>query len=316
MTRCLGCGIELQTEDSNKIGYTKKKDSLLCERCFRIQNYNEYKLVKLENYENILNDIGKTNDLVLLIVDLFNPGNINKIVKHLNNFIIVFTKRDLLPKVLDNQKILNYFKIKCLDKIIISSNKNYNLDNLLLLIEKYKKSNKIYIVGFSNSGKSTLINKLLYNYSFNETIITTSNLPSTTLDQIEVKLNGLTIIDTPGLIDNQNIINYLKPELIKKINPIKEIKPITYQIKELQTIVIDNLIQLQTSHTNLTFYFSNQLHIKRYYKKSENYKRKFKIKKNYDLVINGLGFIKISKDCVIEINCLDKVGIYVRKSLI
>ena len=50
--KCLGCGTKLQIEDSSKEGYIKEENlekSNLCERCFRIQNYNEYKIVDKTN---------------------------------------------------------------------------------------------------------------------------------------------------------------------------------------------------------------------------------------------------------------------------
>ena len=35
MTKCLGCGINLQSENKNKEGYTTDLNRPLCERCFR-----------------------------------------------------------------------------------------------------------------------------------------------------------------------------------------------------------------------------------------------------------------------------------------
>ena len=42
--KCSGCGIELQFEDKNKEGYVPEEkfitqDNLLCQRCFKIKNY-------------------------------------------------------------------------------------------------------------------------------------------------------------------------------------------------------------------------------------------------------------------------------------
>jgi ribosome biogenesis GTPase A len=63
-----------------------------------------------------------------------------------------------------------------------------------------------------------MINKIIYNYSSNETKITTSLLPNTTVDLIKVKINdSLTLIDTPGILDDGNIINYLDKKEIKKL---------------------------------------------------------------------------------------------------
>ena len=86
MCKCIGCGVLLQNEDSNALGYTRNILNKFCERCFRINNYNDYKFVVKDNADfiNILTDINKTNDLVVLVVDLF---NINKNIEDINKYI-------------------------------------------------------------------------------------------------------------------------------------------------------------------------------------------------------------------------------------
>ena len=74
MIKCKGCGVTIQFDDSNAKGYINKEtydrriennQSILCERCFRLKNYNEdikveideesfYDLVK-EMFEFIIN---------------------------------------------------------------------------------------------------------------------------------------------------------------------------------------------------------------------------------------------------------------------
>ena len=309
MNKCIGCG-ELTNQE-------------LCERCFRIKNYNDYKVVSKTNNDfiPILKSINN-NDLVILVVDLFNIGDLSLFRKYLkNDILLVLTKRDLLPKSLYEEKLLNYdYKIDYVDKIIISSEKNYNYDLLFEKINKYKKSNNVYVVGYTNAGKSSMINKLLYNYSSNKTEITTSPLPSTTLNTIEIKLDEtLTLFDTPGLLDEKDIINKLDSSQIKKVIPKKEIKPITYQIKGSQILIIDDFLRVEASDVDLTFFVSNLLEIKRYYKDIDNMKNYNKINievNNNDIVIKGLGFIKTNKKSVITVYTLDGVDVFTRDSLI
>lgn len=309
MNKCIGCG-ELTNQE-------------LCERCFRIKNYNDYKVVSKTNNDfiPILESINN-NDLVILVVDLFNIGDLSLFRKYLkNDILLVLTKRDLLPKSLYEEKLLNYnYKIDYIDKIIISSEKNYNYDLLFEKINKYKKSNNVYVVGYTNAGKSSMINKLLYNYSSNKTEITTSPLPSTTLNTIEIKLDEtLTLFDTPGLLDEKDIISKLDSSQIKKVIPKKEIKPITYQIKGSQILIIDDFLRVEASDVDLTFFVSNLLEIKRYYKDIDNMKNYNKINievNNNDIVIKGLGFIKTNKKSVITVYTLDGVDVFTRDSLI
>lgn len=329
MCKCIGCGAKLQSVSVNDIGYTSHIEKKLCERCFRIRNYNEYRFVigDNDNYIKTLKKIGKTDDLIILVVDLFNISNsLNEIGKYLNNnILLVLTKRDLLPKSCYDLKLKSYFdryNLNILDTIIISSVKNYNFDLLYEKINQYKKSNRVYVVGYTNSGKSTMINKLLYNYSSNSSYITTSNLPSTTINSIELKLNqDLTLIDTPGLLEKGDIINFLSPDKIKKVMPNKEIKPITYQIKNKQSIIVEDLFRIDVSSSNsITFYISNSLTIFRKYSE-KNYltelkKYRIKVNDNSDIVIQGLGFIKFVKKCEVDVYLQEGISIYVRDSLI
>lgn len=310
MNKCTGCGEIINNNNS------------LCERCFRIKNYNDYQVVNKtnEDFIPILKEIDKSNDLVVLVVDLFNISDLEVIRKYIkNDILLVLTKRDLLPKSVYDNRLLEYnYKIKYVDKLIISSTKNYNFDLLYELINKYKKSNRVYIVGYTNAGKSTMINKLIYNYSDNNTIITTSPLPSTTLNTIEIKLDDLTLVDTPGIIDNDDIVNYLSGEELKRVVPIKEIKPITYQVKNRQMIMVDKYLIVEASNIDLTFFISNKLEIKRYYKdiKIENYKKHIVNVDKNDIVVKGLGFIKTNKKSVINLYTLNDISVFTRDSLI
>lgn len=329
MSKCNGCGVILQNQSKDDIGYTPNLSYNLCERCFKIRNYNDYKFIVKDNedYIKILKDINNTKDLVVLVVDLFNISkNLEDIGKYINNdILLVLTKRDLLPLSCYNEKLKSYFnnyKLNIVDTLIISSKKNYNLDELYYKLNHYKKSDRVYVVGFTNSGKSSMINKIIYNYSNNDSLITTSNLPSTTIDSIEIRVNdNLVLIDTPGLLDENDIINYIDKGTLKKIIPSKEIKPITYQIKSNQTIIIDDLARIDIKGpNNITIYASNNLNIKRLYKDTDKLKnlkkQELEIKSSSDLVVQGLCFIKFTNNDKINIYTKDGVRLFLRKNLI
>jgi hypothetical protein len=164
-----------------------------------------------------------------------------------------------------------------------------------------------------------MINKLIYNYSDLTSNVTTSILPSTTLDTIEIKLDdNLTLLDTPGILEHGNIIDFLKPSEIKKVIPKKEIKPITYQLKEKNYILIDKYVEIEAEHNNLTLFFSSNLKIERFYKEKNEYLKEniIRIKGKEDIVISGLGFIKVGHPGIITIKTFDDIDVYVRKSLI
>lgn len=161
-----------------------------------------------------------------------------------------------------------------------------------------------------------MINKIIYNYSNNNDLITTSILPSTTLNSIEININdNLTLIDTPGILYNKSFYDILDGKELKKITPKKEIKPISYQIKKEQTIIIDKYLKIEVSNINLVIFMSNNLNIKRTYQKINNVKKEIYVDNN-DLVISGLGFIKFIGSGKIKIDINKEIDIYTRDSLI
>ena len=316
--KCIGCGAEL-TLEKGKLGYTKDIESDLCMRCFNIKNYNKYEKVDhLEEINTIIKEVKASNDIVIFVVDVFNLSNkIKEIVDYLNNNVILcITKYDLVD--IDESKILNYLNINTLGTIVISSKNNYNLDNLMELIEENKKSNNVYLVGYTNAGKSTLINKIIKNYSNNNYELTTSVLPSTTLNFVKVNVNdNLTLIDTPGIIVN-NIIDYLDEEEIKKVIPKKKIKPQIYQIKTEQTIMVDNFLGIKIKPYNtVVFYGADGLKYTRYYNDIETSLKikKIKVSDNSELIVNGFGIIKIKKQTEVQLYLQGNIDIEIRKAL-
>lgn len=324
MNKCIGCGVILQDTNKDKEGYTPNLNNNLCERCFKIRHYNEYKYIDKDNayYKQILKQIEKENNLVLLVTDFLNLEHLNTL-NITSNIILVISKRDIISRNIDETKLLDNIKLNLniKEKLIIGTKNNYHLDELYNAIMKYKTSNKVYVIGYTNAGKSTLINSFIKNYGNNENFITTSNLPSTTLDLIENKINeNLILIDTPGLLDEGSVFDIYHNSL-NKIIPKKEIRPINVQVKIPQTIYIDDIAKIYIEQNNsLIFYMSNNLNIKRVYKKlikNDNLKEyTLNINSKEDLIIKGLGFIRFSKKSTIKLYLKENVKYVIRKSIL
>lgn len=330
--KCFGCGVTMQAVDKEKEGYVKSENfdtSKLCERCFRIQNYGEYKVVAKSNEEfvQVLRRINDSKDLVVLVVDIFNLSKDLELFSHYlsNDIILVMTKRDLLPKSIRDEKLLSYmqhFNFKPKDTIMISSFKNYHMDELMDLIRIHQKSKRVYIVGLTNSGKSSMVNKILYNYSSSDEVITTSILPSTTLNEIEIEIDEtLTLIDTPGLLDQGNMTEHVEIKTLKKITPKHEIRPITYQVKVDQTILFEKLMRVDVKCKNsVTIYVANTVRLERLYKETDKLKdlehHHFVIEEDSDLVVAGFCFMHFKNACEIDIYVVPKTLVYTRKPLI
>ena len=143
---------------------------------------------------------------------------------------------------------------------------------------------------------------------------------------VKIDINKyLTLIDTPGLVDIGSILNRVDAKMIKKISPKKPIKPHTYQLKKGQSIVIEDLVRIdyiEGDKNSFTLFISNDLKVKRLFNIMNNDTLKNKSKFTYDvkygedLVIDGLGFIKIMNKATIDIYIDREINTYFRKSLI
>lgn len=326
--KCYGCGVTLQSNEKEKLGYTRNIDKGLCERCFRIKHYGDYQVVEKNNdeYLKILKMMNQTNDLVLFVIDLFNLNDeVYELAKMIQNpCLLVLTKRDLFAGDIYHQKFIDAvcdLPAQVVDTVMISSKNNFGFDALYEKINRYKKSKNVYIVGLTNAGKSTMLNQLLKHYSNKDTVVTTSMLPSTTIDMIKIKVTEeLYLIDTPGILDH-SIANVVSTPMLKKIVPAKTIRPITYQIKLPQTIIVENLLRIDLQECNsVTLFFSNQLKVKRFYESIHTLEtlelHELDVPENSDIVISGFGFIKCKNACHVKVYTLKDVAVNIRKALI
>lgn len=328
---CLGCGSVLQTTAPKDEGFVKSSvlsKADYCERCFKIKHYGEYSVLdKKIDTDGIIRNINSDNlASVAILIDALNINdNIKKYIKRFKNKkYILITKKDILPKSLKEKKLIEYIKNNVCDTeniMCISSVKNYNIDNFL---NKIKEDNvkRLYIVGFTNSGKSTFINHLLTSQMKNP-MITTSAIPNTTASYITIKLdNKITIVDTPGFIDSNAVYNFIDYNKTIKLYPKKEIRVKTFQIRSGYSIVINDILRIDNlgKCNSFSFYMSDKLRYEKVKFKNEKLKilPSMSIETNEctDVLINGLGFIRITKPGEFKIYALDEKMISIRKSMI
>lgn len=333
--KCMGCGATFQFTNPLKPGFIEEKNyekAIVCKRCFRIKNYGDYGIVEKDkkDYQKIFDEIKLKKDLVLFLCDIL---SLDESLNYINNFsgkvMLVITKKDLLPKSVKEYKLMEYIKrhynLNIIDTLFVSSNKNYNLDVLMNALNKHKTSNKVYLVGNTNAGKSTLINALIRSYGDNNSIITTSTLPATTLDLIEIKLNNnLILVDTPGLVSDNNYLTDLPVSDVKLVSPKTEIKPRTYQMKPNQSLIIGDYARidyLSDTENSFTLYLSNEIKVSRIKLNTNDYLRnlylrEFNLNEKRDIVINGLCFCKITKNAKVNVYTKQNVNVFERENLI
>ena len=201
MTKCVGCGIKLQNKNVNEVGYTPNLNNELCERCFKLKNYNilTNKGINIDN-DKLINKINELNSCVLFLVDFINLDSevIDAYKKIKSKKILIITKADIIPKNIKYQKLIqnikNIYDIKE-DLILTSSKTKLNIKTITKICLEEKN---ICLAGFTNAGKSSLINALV------GSDITVSKKSNTTQDFIELNVDGINIYDAPGFMSNIN----------------------------------------------------------------------------------------------------------------
>ena len=327
---CIGCGSKFQTLDKNKEGYINPKvyeKATLCERCFKIKYYGEAYVT--DNPKDKTSLIKMINDSKKSVVYLVDTLTISKetlsVIDSLSNKVyLVLTKRDLLPKSVKNSKLKEYISNLTLikDVFVISALKNNGVTELYNeLIKNNEKS--VYVIGYTSSGKSTFINKLLM-LNGKSGNITTSSLPNTTLECINIKLNDkLTLIDTPGFVSENSSYNFIDVDIYKKLLPKSVIKPKVYTIKKDFMIILGDILRIENNSNedvNLVFYFKNEIKLNKMRSiRNELIKDKDKLDvkvSDKDIVLEGLGYIKVVGYANLTMYTLNKKMISVRNKMI
>ncbi|MDE5714581.1 MAG: ribosome biogenesis GTPase YqeH [Anaeroplasmataceae bacterium] len=282
--KCLGCGAILQTEYENKAGYIPKltETSCVCKRCFRMKHYNELpKIVATnEDYEKVIDSVVLKNALMVYIIDIFafkttfHPMMMNRLKG--KDVILVANKIDLLPKSVNKERVVEWISKECqrasFDVVAIgvaSAKRGDFMNEFIATIDLARRGRDVYFVGCANVGKSSLINKFLrYTTSKDSDMIATSLIPGTTLNEIRISyfIDNCCLVDTPGLINEADILNQLLPISYKKIVPNIELKPVTYQITNDNSVFLGGLACLSFKSKeaiSVTVYVSRNLYLHR-----------------------------------------------------
>src|SRR5690606_10447247 len=150
-----------------------------------------------------------------------------------NPLLLLANKIDLFPESTKwgrcrewVQRFCKEMGIRPVDVILMSVEKGENLDRAVAAMEHYRRGRSVYVVGTTNVGKSSLINRLLQDYGEGEGIVTTSPFPGTTLDTIQIPLDdGQKIIDTPGIVRKDRLSEWVPARQLRTLIPKKRMKP-------------------------------------------------------------------------------------------
>lgn len=309
-----------------------------------------------DDFLKLLHEVGDSDALVVNVIDIFDfngsviPG-LPRFVSG-NDVLLVGNKKDILPKSVKPGKISQWLMeraheegLRPVDVVLTSAQNKHAIKEVIDKIEHYRKGRDVYVVGVTNVGKSTLINAIIQEITGDQNVITTSRFPGTTLDKIEIPFDdGSYIYDTPGIIHRHQMAHYLTAKNLKYVSPKKEIKPKTYQLNPEQTLFLGGLGRfdfIAGEKQGFTAFFDNELKLHRtklegasdFYDKHlgtlltpPNNKEKedfpklvqhvFTIKEKTDLVISGLGWIRVTGTAKVAVWAPEGVAVVTRKAII
>ncbi|NQX83644.1 MAG: 50S ribosome-binding GTPase [Mycoplasmataceae bacterium] len=353
---CTGCGATLQTDDPEKAGFIIDFEKhRLCKRCFDIKNYNivvDKLAVSQKEVAKAHTAIPLTGQNIFLVIDILSFDVkifdfLSRLAKT-NTLYVVVNKIDVLPKSLKFSRIKDYVKnilelndIFVYKTIYVSSLKRYNIDEITEEIRTSKNVDN-HFVGYSNSGKSTLINAIISSVTGTKTDdITTSTIPGTTITPLSFKIYEKNMLDYPGMYLEGSFQNILLDKDINSMSIKQEIYPVNYALQQGRCLFIDRAAVLtiknaEQAKTNVQFYGSKRLKLHKTSVKnidkqivsdrfliSDNYeyeKFDFHIPKNgktHDVVLPDLGRIRMIGDGQnIEIMAIKGTTPLVKESLI
>lgn len=346
--KCLGCGALLQNNNENEIGYVVDLNMNYCQRCFKMIHYDQHKENDfLPDNNLIIEQLNQLDGNFVWIIDIFDfDSSLNSVLvdfyrKHSCN--IILNKCDLLPTKINYEKLGKYVlsrikKLNIKSKAIITRGINTDfIDSFNAYINVEDKP--IIMTGLANVGKSTIINHLL-----KDKVVTVNRYPATTINFNEIKTEQYHIIDTIGIVAENTMQMYLNNKQLKTVVPIKQVRPIVFQLMKNQTLSIGGLARidiLNNEKANVVIYTSNLLKIKRskfenadklwlknYDKEltptlkgcdsfSKMKKHSFTNKGKVEYFISGLGFITINcEKADIDIYTAPQIYVNVRKAMI
>jgi ribosome biogenesis GTPase A len=156
---------------------------------------------------------------------------------------------------------------------LVSCTTGFGMEELMANLAKQaiQHGNRVFVMGAANVGKSSFINRMLdtkYGAMRNRRqvnrrtqrdevpLATVSNLPGTTLDFLKIKLpNGLSMIDTPGLLNRGQLTARLSPEELKQVIPKTKVNAVTLRVEEGKCVLAGGLAMFELTEVCAKIYW-------------------------------------------------------------
>lgn len=267
---CPGCGITLQSLDSQAPGYVPKNKAgtaVVCQRCYQIKHYKKItgeRVTEESNHQAIRAATSKA-DLTLLVADFFDPeGSFApdwaELIKTGGGqpIKLLVNKSDLLPPRTKREEIEEYLAylwqrrfpgISLAGVRALSAKEETNIAAML----KELSGLRIAIVGAANVGKSSLLARIIKENGrcYSQKSPTISSFPGTTqgITRWPLPKFKIELFDTPGLIPGSRIGDLLCAECSGSLLPERKLQVKSWELPEDNAVLIGDLAGVWNTST-------------------------------------------------------------------
>ena len=272
--KCKGCGIGMQYEEPQQLGYSPKVEADYCQRCYRLKHYDDLNISMKHGIDEdqVMEKMRSTSGLIVWVVDCFDfeSSFLSGMNRHFlgRDILLVATKYDLLPTTLSEGKLerfimsrLKEMGIQIVGLALVRRGHESDLNQLRQLVEVLRDDRDVLFMGKANAGKSTLLNQFLKQDS-----LTVARYPGTTLEFNEVEMAGWKIMDTPGLSNHGSLLLSIDDQNLKTVIPDHCVKPQVFQTWQDQSYAIGGLCRIDCQFKqkgSAVFYLSQRLSVHR-----------------------------------------------------
>jgi len=218
----------------------------------------------------------------LKIVDVFDFDG--SFIDHFHRFaggnpvVLLVNKIDLLPDDVSFVRIEKWIRTEArhrgLEPVavhLVSAHSGLNLKKVAESIESLRGDRDLFIMGQSNVGKSSLVNRLwplLNKQSVGKPAVTVSQVPGTTVATIGMPFpDGHVFYDTPGIMAEEGLTRVLSMEDYLRSQPKKRVTPRLQGVPVGSTLFIGGFARIDylagPPHVNLVVYASPEVKLTR-----------------------------------------------------
>lgn len=267
--RCYNCGVILQSEDPSKPGYIKKEvleserqSFFFCDECFEKERHHQptHEPKVERGVTKIIEEAKAKGSLFVYVINSFSFES--SFARSLCNalkgaeLIVLANKVDLLPKNTDLDKfkkyiahmfLLNGLRIKKDDILLSSLFDEDTTRDILAKIRERGAGRATYLVGAKLSGKRTLIDSILRQFTnnSNESIVS-KKYPGTDVRLLRVPLDKKSsIYDIPSIDDNNSILHDIDRANFNKVDARKAIKPRKFTISSRHSLALGGMALIE-----------------------------------------------------------------------